>query len=361
MDNAIFSKEDINYLVSEYYDKTPIHYIVKSLECTLPQVIKELRKRGILNEVDVSEINYIIDNSSKKDLEVIREELGLTNTQFSQICSRYKLGKRNKGIGEYTEEEVIEKVRYLLEETLKLKIDDKLVSKITRDTFKVKGGDALIRYAEKNKKNHPMYKYFSPIVYLFHLTYPNQFRPCQFMHSPKTAKFFNEKRYLGELVVIMEEKMNFNIDNVPKLIECNNFLTKRDLQFYGLGSHLYLKLFDSKDDMLEQLLSHLNQEKLKRWEGTDKLRGKLELVGIDTTKCYCSDCNNTVIQIHHIHNKRNSHLVDFNVDDEYNLIPLCVEHHKMVKDMDAEILEYGDRRNWRAEVVKFIKHKETIS
>lgn len=361
MKSNTLSQSEINYLVSEYYDKTPIYYIANSLQCTLPQVTKELRKRGMLNEVDVSEINYIIDNSNKKDLELIRQELGLTNTQFSQICSRYKLGKRNKGLEEYTEEEIIEKVKYLLEETLNLQIGDKLVSKITLDTFKLEGGDALIRYAQENKKNHPVYKYFSAIAFLFHLAYPNQFRPCQFMHSSQTIKYFTKKRYLGELVIIMEGKMNFNIDNVPKLIKCNNFLSKKDLQFYGLGSHLYMKLFYNKEDMLEQLLIHLNQEKLKRWEVTDKLKEKLELVGINTTKCYCNDCNNTTIQIHHIHNKQNSHLVDFNVDEEYNLIPLCIEHHNMVKDMDAGILEYDDRGNWREEVVRFIKLKGEIS
>ncbi|MFL8134495.1 hypothetical protein Q3258_16970 [Clostridioides difficile] len=351
------NSEDINYILEQFYE-IPIHEIANDLGCSLSQVTKELRKRGKIRDIIPCELNYILNNKDKVHLEELRKEFGLSTSQFSQLCSRYNIGKKLKSVNEYTEQEIIQQTRYILEEKLKLTIDDKLVSKINGETIINAGGYHLINYANHKRKEHKVYKFFSSVAYLFHLTYPNKFRPYQFMHSPNTKDYFTTKVYLGELLIIMEDKMKLNIDNIEILANCNGFLSNSDLQFYGLGPNVYRKLFSNKKEMIRQLLVHLDKDKTNPKQSTQKLAKKLSSEGINPNKCYCKECNNTQIDIHHIYFKKFASIVNFDIDASFNLIPLCKEHHSMVKNMDIESLNLNNKKNWRQDVVNYLSSLE---
>lgn len=344
---------DINYIL-EQFGEIPIHQIANDLECSLSQVTKELRKKGKIRDILPYELNYILDNKDKVPLDELRKEFGLSNSQFSQLCSRYNIGKKLKNVNEYTEQEIIQQTRYILEEKLKLTINDKLVSKITGEMIINAEGYHLINYANHKKKEHKVYKYFSSVAYLFHLAYPYQFRPYQFVHSPNTKDYFTPKIYLGELIIIMEDKMKLNIENIEILVNCNGFLSRSDLQFYGLGPNVYRRLFGTKKEMIRQLLVHLDKSKKNPKQSTQKLAKKLSNDGINPNKCYCKECNNTQIDIHHIYFKKFASIVNFDIDESFNLIPLCKEHHSMVRNMDIELLDLNNKKNWRHDVVNYL-------
>ncbi|WP_346889187.1 hypothetical protein [Clostridium sp. UBA1056] len=355
MEDRFLNSEDIDYILEQFYE-IPIHQIANNLECSIAKVTRELRKRGKIQEIIPCELNYILDNKDKIPLEELRKELGLSNTQFSQISSRYDIGKKIKNVNEYTEEEVIKQTRYLLEEKLKLTINDKLVSKINGETIIDAGGYHLVNYANHKKKEHKIYKYFSSVAYLFHLVYPNKFRPYQFMHSANTKDYFTVKVYLGELIIIMEDKMKLNLENIEALANCSGFLRNSDLQFYGLGAYVYKRLFNSKKEMIRQLLVHLDKNKKNTHQNTQKLAKRLYEEGVNPNRCYCKDCNNSQIEIHHIYFKKFADIVNFDIDSVFNLIPLCTEHHSMVKNMDVELLDLKNKENWKMDVINYLNN-----
>lgn len=352
----ILSSQDINYVLEKYNEEIPVQIIANKLDCSISDVTKELRKRGKLRDILSIELNDILNKKDRIPLYDLRKEFGFTKTQFSQICSRYDIGKKMKSTNEYTEEEIILKTKYLLEKKLNFIIDDILVKKLSSKIIIDAGGSYLIDYANEKKKQHKVYKYFSSVAYLFNLAYPNQFRPCQFIHSPYTKDYFSRKIYLGELVIIMEDKMKINLNNINTLKKSNGFLKKSDLEFYGIGQNVYTKLFGDKKEMIRQLLIHLDKKDNKQYENTNKLTEKLIDEGINPRKCYCKECNNSQIDIHHIYPKRFASNVNFDIDSIFNLIPLCKEHHSMVRNMEVEKLDFKDKDNWRSNVIEYLNN-----
>lgn len=348
------SSQQINYILEKYNEEIPISIIANKLDSSISDITKELRKKGKVRDILPIELNEILNKKNMMPLDDLRKEFGFTKTQFSQICSRYDIGKMIKGTNEYSEEEIILKTKHLLEKKLNFIIDDILVRNLNSKTIIDAGGSYLIDYANEKKKDDKVYKYFSSIAYLFNLAYPNKFRPYQFMHSPYTKDYFSRKIYLGELVTIMEDKMELNPDNINTLKKCNGFLKKAELEFYGLGQNLYTRLFGSKKEMIRQLLIHLDKKDNNQYENTNKLSEKLLAEGIDPRKCYCKECNNSQIDIHHIYPKKFASNVNFNIDSIFNLIPLCKEHHSMARNMDVEKLELKDKDKWRNNVIEYL-------
>lgn len=350
----ILSSDEINYVLEKYSEEIPVQVIANKLDCSISDITKVLRKRGKIRDILPIELNYILDKKDRIPLDDLQKEFGFTNTQFSQICSRYDIGKRMKSINEYTEKEIILKTKYLLEKKLNFIIDDILVRKLSSKIIIDAGASYLLDYANENKKEHKVYKYFSSIAYLFNLAYPNQFRPYQFIHSPYTKDYFTRKVYLGELVMIMEDKMKLNLNNIDTLKKCNGFLKKSDLEFYGIGQNVYIKLFGNKKEMIRQLLIHLDKKDKNPYKNTNKLSEILLDEGINPRKCYCEECNNLQIEIHHIYPKKFASIVNFDIDSVFNLIPLCKEHHYIVRNMDVEKLDLRDKDKWRSSVIEYL-------
>lgn len=343
--------------IEEYAEKMPLPVMAEKLNKKPYEIATMLRKWGRLGIATAYDIQYIFDNYHKKQVKEMEQELHLTHTQIDQILKRLKIGKRVKATEEYTEEEVIQRMRYIVEEKLKWQIDDSLPNKLVIQEMMAQDGYAIVKYATDHKKNHPVYKYFSAIAYLCHLAYPNAFRPYQFAHMDKTKEYITKNYYLEELSYIIEYKLGYKLDYLPQLINLQTFLNRVELDYYGLGAHTYRRLFNNKKEMLEALLNHHYMQEKVQYAKTPILKERLVEVGIDPYKCFCPGCQSQEIQIHHIHAKRYSARADFDLDEVFNLMPLCYDHHQIVNGMSPDSLS-DNRENWREEVINFINSKK---
>lgn len=351
------NNKEILYL-RENYNKKPLIECAKDLGYEYKEIAYILRQEGLLDDINIYDMNYILNNINNKSVNELGKGIGLTKHQIAHLVNRFSKIKREKPVSEYTEEEVICKFKVIIEEKIGKPVNDTLAYELNQEQImNHEGGYALLKWSKLNKENHPIYKYFSSLSYLFHLAYPNKFRPYQFNHTKNTRNYFNQKKYLGELLYIIENKLMINRENISDLSKVYGFLNNQQLNFYGL-KNFHLDLFGSKQKMINALLEHINQESNKKYESTYKLKEKLEKEGISTDICYCNSCKNTDIEIHHIHSKKYGFNVDFNLDEVFNLIPLCKKHHYMVKDMDVDILETKEKSKWRDEVINYIKEKE---
>lgn len=344
----------------ENYNKKPLIECAKDLNCEYQEIAYILRKEGLLDDTNIYDMNYILSNINIKSLNELGKDLGLTKHQIGHIVNKFDVAKRTKSVSEYTEEEIKNKFRFIIEKKIEKPINDTLAYELNQKQIQdCEGGYALLKWASLKKQKHKIYKYFSPLAYLFHITYPNMFRPYQFNHTKYTRNYFNSKRYLGELLYIIENKLMINRENVAYLTRVNGFLSNQQLNFYGL-KNFHLDFFGSKKNMMNALLNHINQESKKNYESTYKLKERLKHINISTDVCYCNECKNKDIEVHHIYGKKYAFNVDFNLDETFNLIPLCKQHHYMVKDMDVDILDIKEKDKWRNKVVEYIKDKECI-
>lgn len=352
------NNDEILYL-RENYNKKPLIECAKELGYKYQEIAYILRKEGLLDDVNIYDMNYILNNINNTSVNELGKDIGLTKHQIAHVVNRFKKVKRVKSINEYTEEEIKSKFKFIIEEKIGKPVNDTLAYELNQKQIQNhEGGHALLKWAFREKEKHPIYKYFSPLAYLFHITYPNMFRPYQFNHTKNTRYYFNPKKYLGELLYIIENKLMISRENISELSKVYGFLNNQQLNFYGL-KNFHLDFFDSKEKMINALLEHINQESKMKYDPTYKLKEKLEKECISTDSCYCNNCKNTDIEIHHIHSKKYGFNVDFNLDEVFNLIPLCKKHHYMVKDMDVDILETKEKSKWRDAVINYIKEKES--
>ncbi|WGX75476.1 hypothetical protein QJS64_16050 [Paraclostridium bifermentans] len=95
-----------------------------------------------MRDIDACEVDYILSNMNDENIKDIQEELYLTDSQLSQIRTRYKIAEKGlmpQNLSTYTKEQVAEKTRYIVEEILKLELDDTLPRQITVSDFTQKG------------------------------------------------------------------------------------------------------------------------------------------------------------------------------------------------------------------------------
>ena len=346
-------KENVAYL-RENYGKKPEIELAKDLNCQYFEVAQVLRREGFLRDINIYDINYILDKKNTKSINELGRDLGLTKNQISNVVNRFEETKRAKSVSEYTEKEIISKFKYIIEEKIGKPVNDTLAYEINQKEIQsYEGGYALLKWAFIEKEKHMIYKYFSPLAYLFHITYTNMFRPYQFNHTKNTRDYFTPKKYLGELLYIIENKLLINRENISQLYKINGFLNNQQLNFYGL-KNFHLNLFGSKEKMIDALLEHINQSKTIKNQPTYKLKDMLENLKISTDKCFCKECDNKDIEIHHIYPKKFASIVSFDIDSVFNLIPLCKEHHYMVRNMDVEKLDLKDKNMWRSSVIEYL-------
>jgi hypothetical protein len=337
--------------IQENFKKLPIQVLARKLGVDVFHLCNWLRKKGYIEEIQPIEMQFILKNIKKMTMEEIQEKLGLSNTQFSQIRQRFSLLKKQRKTDEYTEEEVLNKTRWLVEEKMALNIDDLLPKFIRAEHFNKNGMYPILKYGETMKKSDPYFKYFSAVAFLVCKAYPNEFKPFQFPHSNETKQYFTKKTYIRELRWIIEKKLCLEEDFLINTSMMNSFLTKKELDLYGLGYHTYKHIFKDKKEVIQELVRSCGVLPTEKNATSKVLRATLNNVGIDTETCFIDGCTSKTIEIHHIIPKRYRKFVLFNVDDAFNLIPLCGNHHNLADTINTETLPIQDKGMWR-ELIK---------
>ena len=356
---------DYEFIINNL-DEYPLSFFIRKFNCRVPDITGYLRRRGYIRDIDACELDYILNNMNDDNIKYIQEELYLTDTQLSQIRTRYKVAEKGlmpQNLSTYTKEQVAEKTRYIVEEVLQLELDDTLPRKIATDDFtknkgREYGGYMLIKYANCNKQNDKCYKYFSAVAYLMEIAYPGVFKPYQFKLGTGTKEYFTKQKYISALIDVIENKLCIDLNNIETLVKCNGFLSKAELRFYGLSEHLYKHLFGNKQNMLDELVKVVSMNKSRNtipYKSTNALKNLLIDDNVDITMCYIDNCECKGIEIHHIRAKRFGEFKS--IDDVQNLIPLCPYHHDMVYPMTPKDLSQ-EMSKWRDDVINYIVEHE---
>lgn len=80
--------EDFVYL-ERNWKRVPFNVLASKYQLSEIELLKMMRQRGIIRDAQPIELQYIKDNIDSVPPNVIRENLGMTPTQFSQICQRF--------------------------------------------------------------------------------------------------------------------------------------------------------------------------------------------------------------------------------------------------------------------------------
>lgn len=353
-------EEKIVYL-QRNWDKVPLSVLGKKIGESELEVCKTLRSVGISLEVKIIELQYIKENIGRMPPLVIQQTLGLTNTQFSQILQKKFGEKRYKSIDEISQEEVIAKTKWLIKDCLGWEIDDLLPRIIRTEHFKNNNLYSCLKYANYYKNLDNYYRNFSAVAYLICHAYPNIYRPFQFSYS-KTNNFFSGKggrrNYISSVMWVLENKLGIEPRNIEFLKDCQSFLRTNDLQFYGVGEFWFRQYFQTKKELVNELIKVYNVNPTQKYEDTRMLRGKLESMGISVDVCYVNGCdNNESIEIHHIFAKEDKSNLpsSLNIDMVDNLVPLCKSHHRRAQKLKWSILNIKHPEIWRDTLMEFLK------
>ena len=329
--------------------------IAKKLNVEVILLCNWLRKKGYIEEIQPIEMQYITKNIDKIPMLEIQVKLGLSTSQFSQIRQRFNLVKKQRNTHEYKEEEVLNKTRWLIEEKLELNIDDLLPKTIRAEHFIKNGLYPILKYGETKKKSDPYFKFFSAVAFLVCKAYSNEFKPYQFPHSNETKQYFTKKSYIRELRWIIENKLGLEEEFLLNTSMMNSFLTKKELDLYGLGYHTYKHIFKDKKSVIQELVRSCKVLPNERNATTNELRAILNNAGIIAEKCYIDGCTEKNIEIHHIIPKKFRNIVPFNVDDAFNLMPLCENHHNSAGRINTENLHVQNRELWRELIKEWVE------
>ena len=347
--------------IKENFDRLHIVSIASQLDIDVISLCKWLRENGYIEEIQPIELQFILKNIEKMPIGEIQENLGLSKTQFSQIRQRFNLGNKHKSTSEYSIEEVINKTKWLIEQKLHLNINDLLPTVIRNEHFKNSDLSPILKFAETHKKNDIYFKYFSAVAFLVCKAYPDTFKPFQFPHSKETKLYFTKKTYIKELRWVIKNKLGLDENILSEVSTMNSFLTKKELSLYGLGYNLYKDIFVNKQDLINELQKACKISPKQKFSGRDELLLKLQSFGINTENCYINGCKNKNIQVHHIVPKRVNLTVKFDLDETYNLMPLCKDHHNTADHLNwEEFKKIKEREIWRYHAAQKIieKHKK---
>lgn len=332
------SNSDFDF-IRKNQGKIPLTALANKFKLNPLEFCKMLRTTGLNPYIKDIEIQYIKDAfESGIPTQKVKETLGVTETQFSQICSRHGF-KQLRGIRDITLEDAIKNTKWLIEEELKIDIDDFLPGYIRQDHFVQSGLSDCIRFANIQKKKDSYYKHFSAVAFLVCHTYPEIFKGYQFSHAKQNNYFKGvdgKKVYLLEVAWVIENKMGLKLKDINTYISNNTFLRSKDLSFYGLGYHTFKHLFNSVEEIKNELLKkHGTTDKITSIK-TDKLRVKLLEVNMPFL-CSMKNCDHKSPQVHHIIPKREkmrlrNYKIDFDTVD--NLIFLCPNHHGDAEKVD---------------------------
>jgi len=289
------------------------------------------------------ELQYMIDCETKGvPIKKVMESLGITSpTQFSQMRSRHGFKQQLRSLQNITLEDVVKNTKWLIEDELKIEVDDFLPRTIKQSHFANNGLSDCLRFANIEKKKSSVFEHFSAVAFLVCHSYPEIFRPYQFLHG-KTNNYFKgrygKRNYINELAWVIENKMLLKLENIDTYVSNNTFLRSKNLSFFGLGYHTFKNLFSSVDEIKEELLKNYGKMSFKANEKSDKLRKKLTESGFSNA-CMVEKCEHSNSEVHHIipkSEKRRLSKYKIEFDSVENLALLCPNHH-----------DVADRLEWK--------------
>jgi hypothetical protein len=327
-------------LLKRKLSRYPIQVVANQEDYMPIELCAAIRRAGELLEAQPIEIQYLLENATTIPPSIMRNDLAMSASQFYQLCSKYDLINRQSS-QKLTLTEATQKTRWLIEKKLNLPIDDSLPRRITSVHFTENNLNNCVEFATKQKENDSRYRGFPAVAFLLCTAYPGAFQPFQFRHAKGNSYFEGrdgKKRYLEAVRWMLEEKLQLKRDLLKQTASNKYFLRTVDLQYYGLGAHLYRRFFPSKQVLLEELLRNWSSNSIKKPETTNTLRTKLLAAGRNVDVCEVPGCttpNVGSVDIHHIIPKatRNSR-VDLNSTE--NLIALCPNHHRAARDFPWE-------------------------
>jgi hypothetical protein len=344
--------EDFLY-IEQNWKRFPLKALANKYQLSEIEFIKILRQRNIVTEIQPIELQYIKDNINGLPANVIQDNLGLTSTQFAQICQKVLKVKRVKSLAEWTLEEAISKTKWLIEEKLQITVDDFLPRKLRISHFMENNLYGCLKVANHYKKNDGYYQHFPAVAFLVCHSYPDIYRPFQFSYS-KTNQYFRgqagRKNLINAIRWVLEKKMGFKIENLAILKDNKYFIRQSDLQFYGVGSHWYVEHFRNKRELISELSKIYKMEEDSSTGHTKYLRQQLINANIPVDKCYIKNCyynDEYGVEIHHIIQRSFRNMVKVNIHSVENLIPLCPNHHKKAKNYDGKQLLKEPPQKWR--------------
>jgi len=314
--------KDTDQIIKDEYTKIkkgggrPFHVIAQTLNLPLFELYKRIRQIDPKFRLQIEEVNYIIQNRNRIPKFKIKEMFNLTNSLLSSLNARGIKLIDDHGIGY-----MINTTKWLIEEELKLKLDDELPLKINENLFRryKLGRSRLIAY--KIQKENPELYPFPSIFVMIDNAYPNIYKPWQF--RAVKSEYWKDKelgkiRLADALRWLVEEKKNIPRENIPYLKHLRNFITSKELDYYHLRDASQFQ-FNSQQEWIEYTYPE-NKEKVDR-ENTKALREKLK----DANRIFnmCEICEfKDKTEIHHIIPIDNG-----GTNDIFNIICLCSNHH----------------------------------
>lgn len=355
----ILSDKDFEDLEKECKRGVPFNVLASRYQLTEMELIKEVRQKGIIRDVRPKELQYIKDNIGSKPANYIQNELGLTKTQFGQICQKLRL-KIVKSVKEWTLEEAIEKTRWLIEEKLGMQIDDFLPRRLTIDHFFQNDLYGCIDFANSQKKDDGYYRHFPVVAFLVCQSYRDKYRPFQFRHA-KTNQYFRgkegRKNVINAIRWIIEEKNKIKPANFKMAMTNKYFLKPRELAFWGVSPHYYRNYFKTKSELINELAKIYATEEDSALGNLKYRRQQLISAGIPIDKCYVKTCfydDKYGIEIHHIIPQKDRNMTKINIDSAQNLIPLCPNHHAKAKTFAWKQLLKDSPEQWREIITNYL-------
>ena len=360
-------EKDLQFIESNW-QTVPLPVLAEKFSMTTLKLTSLLRRKGIVTDIQPSELEYISENIDRMPASEIQKELSLTESQFSQIVEKVLGKKRRKSLAELSLPEVTEKTRWLIEEKLHFKVNSLLPRELTNKHFVDNDLYDCIRFAETEKKNDSRYKHFTAVAFLVCQAYLHTFQPFQFRHS-KTNEYFTgssgRKNLINAARWVIEKKMGHRPESLPVISRSKYFLRSSDLQFFGIGNHQFKTHFSSRDEFVSAILKEYQVVLNKPRRGTTKLRETLTESGRHPGKCEVLGCyfdDEFGLDIHHIVPVSASKQVRIDINRIENLIALCPNHHRIAGRFDwKNDLNLKDCKTWMETILRFIGKKEKIS
>jgi len=342
----------------------PMPALAQKYAMTPIELMATLRQKGIVTEIQPFELEFINDNMDKMPASEIQSKLSLTTTQFSQIVEKTLGKKRRKSGEEVSMAEAMAKTRWLIDEKLKLTVDDFLPREISYKHFTDNDLYNCIKFADTEKKKDFLYRHFTAVAFLVCHAYPQTFRPFQFRHAKENEYFKGpggRKNLINAARWVIEKKMGFKPESLAIISKNRYFLRSSDLQFYGVGSHWFRVHFGSRDEYIDAILKEYQVVVVNTRENTKNLREALLTKGRTAENCEIPGCyfdDEYGIDIHHIIPVSASKLVRLDINAPDNLICLCPNHHRIAGNFNWKNIDLIKTDCFISEITNFIIDNE---
>jgi len=311
-----------NILIEEYsrikkQQGLPFQVLADKLGLELFDLYKEIRKIDSKFPLQIEEIGFIIENKNKIPRHKIIEKFDLKNYHFTNLTNSIGISFQ-----ESEEEFALNSIKWLIEEELKLKINDELPQIISENVLREHGLNKIRNYVYSIQKGNKELYPLPSLFVLIDIVYPNTYKPWQFRGMKKeywSDKNLGKLRLAEALRWIIEDKKKISHDLIPNLKKHRTFITARELQYYHLYKDAFKYQFNNLDEWIDYTYPENESKRIR--ENTIQLVGKLNEMNRNINICEICGLDKN-IEIHHI-----IPLWKGGTNDVYNLICVCSNHH----------------------------------